>query len=243
MMRKTLLTLGVASLTLIFPLSGTGNATPFEATYTFKGGFIHGHTPVPQQNGFDYYFSPLELDKSIVGKEAKISSIKVKSFGENNGSAINFDWEIFLGPEPFGLPEGQFIKTLVDPVSGYSRQAPTQFRFVIGSQPDTQSYLFSGKYDFSTDTATAKPYIANVKAAFTSPMDLKDGLFAQMFLWTADNRNVDINFHDLKLVVKGDIAKKGHHRHSKSVPEPATLAMFGTGLACIGLFRKKIPWP
>lgn len=243
-MKKTLFTLGVASLALVFPLLGEGNASPFEVTYSFDGGLIQGHTPVPQRDGFDYFFTPLKvkLKQSIRGKEARISNIKVKSFGENNGSAINFDWEVFLGPAPFGLPEGQFLKTLVDPVTGYSRQASTQFRFVIGSQLDTQDYLFSGEYDFLSETATANPFLANVKVASTVPMDLKDGLYAQMFLWTADNRNVDIHFRDIKLVVQGDIAKR-HTKPSKSVPEPATLAMFCAGLAGIGFFRKKISWP
>lgn len=244
---KTLLIL-CASFMLLFPLLGKGHAVPFESTYSFTGGFhIHGHTPVPQRNGFDYYSTPVALDTSVAGKGVTISNVEVSSFGTNNGSAINWDWEIFLGPTSFGLPEGQFIKTLVDPISGYTRNAPTQVRFVIGSELDTQSYLFSGNYDFSTDTISADPYLAKLKAAFTSPMDLKDGLYAQMFFWTADNRNVNISFDDVKLVVQGDVTKPKRAKVAKPrqhrVPEPATLILFGTGLAGIFVtkrFRKQL---
>lgn len=33
--------------------------TVFTASYTFPGGSIYGYPPVPQTEGFDYYFSPL----------------------------------------------------------------------------------------------------------------------------------------------------------------------------------------
>jgi hypothetical protein len=181
-------------------------AVPFERTYNFQGGFhIFGHLPYPQTNGFDYYFTPLAVDSSLSGEAVTIHSITVSSFGHNQGEVINFDWEVYLGPSPFGLPEGQFIGTHVDPVAGYSRSAPTQLRFVIGDRYDTQSYMFSGHFDFLTHTMTAAPHLSALKAAFTSPMDLPDGLYAQVFLWTADNRDCNIEFDQLTLIVRGDI--------------------------------------
>lgn len=105
----------------------------------------------------------------------------------------------------FGLPEGQFIKTFVDPIAGYTRIAPTQFRFVIGNQLDNQSYLFSGQYNLVSGTTTASPYLSLVQAAFTSPMKLTDGLYAQVFLWTADNRNSQIYFGEITLTVRGQM--------------------------------------
>ena len=201
-------------------------AAPFETTYTFSGGFnIYGYPPVPQVNGFDYYFTPVALNTSLLGTGATISSVEVSSFGHNNGDVINFDWEIFLGPSSFGLPEGQFTQTHVDPVSGYSRTAPTQVQFVIGSQADTQSYQFSGNYNFGTNAITATPYLALLKNASTSPMDLTDGLYAQLFFWTGDNRNVNIQFDDVTLTVRGDI------QTPVSVPEPSSLLLLSIGVA------------
>lgn len=44
-----------------------------------------------------------------------------------------------------------FLKTLIDPFAGYARTAPTQFRFVIGCQPDTQDHASFGSHDFTVD--------------------------------------------------------------------------------------------
>src|SRR3989344_665539 len=152
----------VFAITMLLAVeSNSAFATPFEATYVFRGGFdIYGYPPVPQVNGFDYYFTPLALDTSVLGTGVTISSVEVSSFGNNLGSVINWDWEIHLGSAPFGLPEGQFTQTHIDPVLGYNSSAPTQVKFVIGQPVDSQSYLFSGHYDFGTSTMTATPYLS-----------------------------------------------------------------------------------
>jgi hypothetical protein len=175
----------------------------FEVTFTFPGGSIFGHLPVPQVNGFDYYFTPVMLNRVVLGNDVTIEDVQVSAFGQNNGDVVNFDWEVHIGPAPFGLPERQFIQTLIDPIAGYSRTAPTQFRFVIGNQIDNQSYQFSGRHDFVSGTTTANPYLSRVQQAVTSPMNLTEGLYAQIFLWTADNRNSKIEFSQISLTVKG----------------------------------------
>jgi hypothetical protein len=209
---STTLSVGVHILTASITDSGGSSASDsvtitvgsaFAATFTFPGGSIFGHQPVPQVDGFDYYFTPLSLDASIVGEAVAIESVEVSAFGQNSGDVINFDWEVHIGPAPFGLPEGQFVQTLIDPVTGYNRIAPTQFRFTIGSQLDDQSYLFSGLHDFTTGSTSANPYFSVVHAAFTSPVTLADGLYAQIFLWTADNRNSSISFDEITLTVRG----------------------------------------
>jgi hypothetical protein len=184
--------------------------TDFGPTFNYSvpdgfnaGGNIYGHMPVPQTNGFDYYFTPLKLDTSVLGEGVTVESIEVSAAGTNNGEVVNFDWEVHIGPASFGLPEGQFTKTLTDPVSGYTRTAPTQFRVAIGNQVDNQNYNFSASHDFATGTTTANPYYSVVHDAFTAPMDLADGLYAQVFLWTADNRNSQIDFGDITLTVRG----------------------------------------
>jgi hypothetical protein len=179
--------------------------TDFVTTITFPGGIIFGHLPVPQVNGFDYYFTPVILDTAILGDGVTIESVEVSAFGQNNGAVVNFDWEVHIGPSSFGLPEGQFLQTVVDPIAGYTRIAPTQFRFVIGNRADGQSYVFSGQHDFVAGTTTANPYLSLVQAAFTSPMNLIDGLYAQVFLWTADNRNSQIDFSEITLTVRGQM--------------------------------------
>jgi hypothetical protein len=179
---------------------------PFQAIFELDGGgHIFGYPPNPQVNGFDYFFTPLELDTDLSGTGVTIANVEVSAFGENNGSVVNWDWEVHLGPEPFGLPEGQFVETHVRPIIGYTRTAPTQLRIVIGSQFDTNSYPFSVNYSFTDHTIAVVPYLSQIKAAFTSPQDLPDGLYAQLFFWTGDNRICDITFGDATLVVRGTI--------------------------------------
>ncbi|MDH3614407.1 MAG: hypothetical protein OES10_14155 [Gammaproteobacteria bacterium] len=203
--KRTRFLVSTACLAFLTFANGASADSDFVATFTFPGGTIFGHLPVPQVNGFDYYFTPVIIDTGIFGAGVTIESVEVSAAGQNNGAFVNFDWEVHLGPMSFGLPEGQFIKTFVDPIAGYTRIAPTQFRFVIGNQLDNQSYLFSGQHDFVAGTTTASPYLSLVQAAFTSPMNLTDGLYAQVFLWTADNRNSQIYFGEITLTVRGQM--------------------------------------
>jgi hypothetical protein len=186
----------------VMTVPGSG-VVDYVATYTFPGGSIYGHLPIPQTDGFDYFFTPVMVDSAVLGEGVTVESIDVSANGTNNGAVVNFDWEVHIGPTSFGLPEGQFTQTLVDPIAGYTRTAPTQFRFVIGNQVDNQSYPFSAQHDFVSGTTTANPYFSLVQQAITSPMNLTDGLYAQVFLWTADNRNSKIDFGQIVLTVRG----------------------------------------
>jgi len=188
-------------LVLLLLSSKSALAVPFEVTYHFPGGFHIRYSEI----GIDYFFTPLALDSSLEGASVTIHSISVSSFGHNGAEVINFDWEVYLGPEPFGLPQGQFIRAQVDPNIGYVRSAPTQLRFVIGAKFDIQDYLFAGDFDFLSHAISATPYLSRLKGAFTSPMDLPDGLYAQLYLWTLDSRGCYITFDELTLVVRGEI--------------------------------------
>jgi hypothetical protein len=141
----------------------------------------------------------------LIGKGVTITNIDVSVSGTSIGSVINWDWEVHLGTSPFGLPEGQFDTTHVDPVSGYTRVAPTQLQFVVGAPPSPigSEYTFSGSYDFLTGTMTAMPLLGSLKNASTTEMNLTDGLYAQLFFWTGDNRNCHILFENPTLTVHG----------------------------------------
>jgi len=180
--------------------------TPFVVRYDWTDNFrIYGHLPVPQVNGFDYYFTPEKVAPLLQGLMVEIHSVEVEAYGNNIGEVICFDWEVHLNDTPIGLPEGQFIEAHVDPIAGYERVAKSQFRFIIGCQPDTESYMFRGGYDFRSGSASAEPYLGQVRVAFTDRLFLRDGLHAQLFLWTADNRNCQIEFEPVSLVVRGEI--------------------------------------
>jgi len=77
----------------------------------------------------------------------------------------------------------------------------------------------------------ASPLLGLLKNASTSEVDLPSGLYAQLFFWTADNRNCYISFQDVTLKVRGDIRNP--------VPEPSTILLVGFGLVGVwGMSRK-----
>lgn len=212
-------------------------AGPFSVTFNWADSFrIYGYQPVPQINGFDYYFSPEQTNINFAGSTINVHSIEVSGFGNNLGNIINFDWEVHLSGNDLALPEGQFTKTLIDPVSGYSRTAETRFMFVIGNHYDKNSYLFRGSYDFMSNGGKSYPYLSTIRQATTQQMTLNDGLHVQLFLWTADNRNSQIQFDNLSLTVTGEATPR-------VVPEPISFVLFiigGVTLASRLLLRKKM---
>ena len=233
-MKQIKLLVTVIVIGTMLPVVSYATPVTFEANLTFTGGCsIYGHLPVPQTNGFDYCFTEVVIDSGVIGEGVTVDSIEASVFGTNSGDLINFDWEIYLGPTSFGLPEGQFTQTNVDPVSGYTRTAPTIFHSVIGAQYDTNDYTYLVTHDFGTNVSSASPYLAAVRSAFTSTFDTTDGLYAQIFFWTGDNRNTNIAFGEVTLTVHGSIEKP------VSVPEPSTFALFGIGLAAMGLARRR----
>ncbi len=142
---------------------------------------------------------------------------------------MNWDAEVYLRPTGFGLPTGQFTQTHVDPVSGYTRTAPTQFHLTFGDIVTTQSYQFDALYNFQTSSVLVSPSLNVLKTATTSTYDLTNGLDAQFLFWTADNRNSDFSFSSVTITVNGEI-----------VPEPAALTLLGIGLPLMLLqFRKQ----
>jgi hypothetical protein len=184
------------------------NDEPFEVTYTWDDTFrIYGWLPVPQINGFDYYFTQEKVASSLAGKKVQITSVEISTPGTNLGASVNFDIEINLSGKQVELPEGQFIKTTIDPISGYSRIAETKYYFSIGNIIDSQNYTFRGTYNFLSATGTAYPYLGTIKVASNPEMNITDGLHAQLFFWTADNNNCQINFSGATLLVRGKIIR------------------------------------
>jgi hypothetical protein len=69
----------------------------------------------------------------------------------------------------------------------------------------------------------------------TEMLNLTDGLHAQVFLWTADNRNANLTFSNLRLVIEGD-ASVGL---PASVAEPHALLLVGLGLTSVWFTRRR----
>jgi len=178
----------------------------FEVTFNWTDSFqIYGWEPIPQVDGFDYYFSPEKIDSSFAGHKIKINHIEVSAPGTSLGNVINFNVEAHLNVSDITLPEGQFIQTHIDPVAGYISNAQTQFNSVIGGPGGQNSYTFTTAYDYTLGSGIAYPTLNNIITATNPEMNISDGLHAQLFFWTGDNRNCKIQFSGATLKVKGVI--------------------------------------
>jgi hypothetical protein len=156
------------------------------STFTFEGSFhVYGHEPVPQQNGFDYYLSPVTLDSALRGKRVRVSRVEVSVKGKSNGAVVNWDLEVFAGAAgTLGLPSGQFTKTLADPMYAYQPTAPIHTRFTYGEV----NYVRS----------------VTIPQAPRRDVSVDDGLRAQVFLWTADNRNCNLTIQTVSVRFFGE---------------------------------------
>jgi hypothetical protein len=194
-------TSAVTTTTTIAPTSES-----FEVTFNWTDSFqIYGWEPVPQINGFDYYFSTEKINNSFAGHRIKINSIEVSAPGTSLGNVINFGIEVHLNGSDITLPEGQFIQTHIDPLTAYTRNAETQCQFGIGGPDGSNSYIFSAAYDYTLGSGSAYPTLNGFGTLSNPEMVIGDGLHAQVYSWTGDNRNCKIVFSGATLKVKGVI--------------------------------------
>jgi hypothetical protein len=169
---------------LCFLLVARAAAQDFTSNLNYAGGFdIYGYQPVPQVNGFDYYFTPGLIDTSLAGKTVEVTGISITVSGQSLGDVANWDLEAFIGPTDSGLPTGQFTQTHVDPVAGYPITSPVYYHI------NTQETQFTTSYQLPADG--------------TSDISLTDGLHAKLFFWTADNRDCDISFNSSTMSITG----------------------------------------
>jgi regulator of protease activity HflC (stomatin/prohibitin superfamily) len=231
-MRKSLTVWLLAAA--IYPV--TVQAVPVSVQFDIPGSLsIVGHTPVPQVNGFDYAITAEQIEAGLAAQTFNLRRLTLTADAQSLGTRVNFDVEIHLSGSAIGLPAGQYVNTLVDPVAGYARGAASQLRVVIGDFPFTGDFDLGLGYDAASNSVAAAPSLNIVKQLPQTALSLSNGLHAQVFLWTADNRNANIVFSNLRLVVEGD-ASIGL---PAQVPEPSALLLLGIGLAAIRFTRHR----
>jgi len=187
---------------------------------------------------FNYGFTPVGNFGSVMGNGVTISSISVSADGFVNGTSniqsgpiVSFDWEVFVGPSPFGFAPGQVTGSNTFPES-ITSNAPTQFRFAEAGATTTGATLaFPGSYDFTTNTFSTGSFNNFLKGASTSPTNFSQGLDVQVMLWSeAPGTNID--FSNITVEVKGAMPTP--------TPEPGTLVLLSSGIfGLLGYARRR----
>ncbi|MGD0629445.1 MAG: protein kinase [Terracidiphilus sp.] len=163
-------------------------------------------TPFPN---YKYGFSPVWVDKKFTGKDVSITRVRAKVRMHALTDRVMFDVWVFLGPQLFHVGhEGQNWGDNPIAISPSRYQVPTQARFVLGTRgvpfPAGETEDFWASYNFETQESAGYRNLDNLKmeGTFTAPMDLPNGLYAQVFVWSAQNR-VNIEIEDIQLEVWG----------------------------------------
>jgi hypothetical protein len=220
----------IAGLLVTSLLSLSPRASADSFTSTFNLGSINvadaSGGPPFLVGPFNYGFSPLGLDSTVVG-QVTITSISVSADATLNstnpgfGNATSFNWAVFAGPSPFGFSPGQVNGTSVLPQS-ITSSAPTQFQFAqSGGTTIGATTTVTGSYDFISNTFQSNPagtIFPAPHATFTSPGDFANGLNAQVFMWTEGGNSLD--FSNITVTVNGSVIP---------TPEPSSILLLGTG--------------
>jgi hypothetical protein len=212
-------------------------AVPVALEFSFPGTFsVFGYLPVPQINGFDYAITPELVDSRLAGQSFTITSIGVTAEAVSLGARVNFDVEVHLSGSGIGLNAGQYTQTHIDPVAGHSRLAESQLLVVVGDLALTGPFGLTVNYDGSADSVSATPALARVKQYPVESLVLTDGLHAQLFFWTGDNRNVDIDISNVRLAIQG-VASHGFPDPA-AVAGPGSIVIVGLGISLLTLRRR-----
>jgi hypothetical protein len=222
-LRRKFVILGLFATTTVLFLAPKASAGSFTSTFNLGSMNVSDFSVPPNflTGPFNYGFTPLALDSAATG-QVTINSISVSADATLHhlpfyGSSP-FDWEIFVGPAPFGLTPGQVTDTIVLPGS-ITSNAPTQFRFTqLAGTTIGGTTTLTGSYDFVSHTFQTNNTGSILRFAGTSPGEFTNGLYAQVFLWSEGGDSINLDFSNITLTVTG-----------VSTPEPPSLLLLGTG--------------
>jgi hypothetical protein len=154
---------------------------------------------------WNYGFTSVEDDPKVIGNNVIIKQVKATLDVTCEPKAFNADIWILLGGADFGLPPGQKNHAGYPPNvinGGNSEGNPTpQTQLKIGIGGGDCPPQISVDYDFITQKRSGLNF-HSLKESFNPPMQLSDGLFAQVFVWTGDPR-YKLHVHGVTLELAG----------------------------------------
>ena len=172
----------VLAAVFLLPGSSIATAETFASTFNFGKINLTDFSTPPQffTGPFNYGFSPLGLNSAVSGvvhvTDISFSADAAVNFPLvlQNGDLAAFNWEIYVGPLPFGFVPGQVTGSFTEPQT-LSGTAPTLLQF---SQSDS--------------CTTAPHHGIQRQLRFHN---------YQAFLWTEADDNIDLN--DTKVTASG----------------------------------------
>jgi hypothetical protein len=181
---------------------------PLESTFKFNGLPIRVSLN-KELTQFNYGYSSLESDRTIIGQNVRITKVQVDlTVLVHSGDAVG-NVDVLLGPGPAIFPPGPVSLSRYDNVNRSTRRAPVQAHFVVGRKPISigKTVHYYATYDFdarllggdttNTDETDGKDFLR------PPTISLPKGLFAQVVLWNGSAGGVDEEIESLSLVVEG----------------------------------------
>jgi len=162
----------------------------------------------PNPPTWNYGFTSLESDPTLVGNNVVIRKVKVILDVDCVPDGMNLDVWAFFGPADFGLPQGQvdhgtYPGFVLKSANGKANPSPpTQLKADIGAEHcSPQAWA---QYDFFSGIRSGSPRLQSIKESSNPPMTLAAGLFSQIFIWTSDPRYT-VHVHGAVAMIEGTL--------------------------------------
>jgi hypothetical protein len=182
---------------------------PFKTLVTFPAPITANAKASPQS--WDYGFSSLEHLTSVAGRKFVVTDVKLFLDVDCAPDGLNIDVWAFFGPTEFGFAPGQVERgpypgyLLTDLINAGRPTPPTQLKLGIGGTHCPHPVF--AEYDFPTRGTRATPAPLKPKESFNPAMELTDGLYTQLLIWTGDP-TFKVRVRSVRMEIEGTLTKR-----------------------------------
>jgi hypothetical protein len=191
------------------PHRADSSSIPFKSIFRFRALPVN-LSVTPDGSRFNYGYSSVESDPAIAGQDIQISNVQVDLQVKPHTEYGCCDVWVLLGPETIkgihepGQATGQYFF-----VNANTSQAPVQAQFVIGGKQLSKENVatYTASYDFDSGRPKGDIKASKGKAFFAPLLDLPNGLFAQVLMWSGDPSD-NLEVIALSVTVQGRVKRK-----------------------------------